>query len=82
MLAHGLRRWPNIKPTLAQCLVFAGRISGVARAYIFSVNLNSVLNEKKITFARGMQGDWGKSKQSAYGDWHNSTGDSAPGSST
>ena len=24
MLAHRLRRWLNIKPTLVQCLVFAG----------------------------------------------------------
>ena len=24
MLVHRLRRWPNIKPTMAQCLVFAG----------------------------------------------------------
>ena len=24
MLAHRLRRWPNIKPTLFQCVVFAG----------------------------------------------------------
>ena len=24
MLGHRLRRWPNIKPTLAQCIVFAG----------------------------------------------------------
>ena len=23
MLVHRLRRWPNIKPTMAQCLVFA-----------------------------------------------------------
>ena len=24
MLAHSLRRWPNIKPLLVQCLMFAG----------------------------------------------------------
>ena len=24
MLAHGLRRWPNIKATLVQCVVFVG----------------------------------------------------------
>ena len=24
MLVHRLRRWPNIEPTIAQCLVFAG----------------------------------------------------------
>ena len=24
MLGHRLRRWPNIKPTLFQCIVFAG----------------------------------------------------------
>ena len=24
MLAHRLRRWPNIKPTLSECLVLAG----------------------------------------------------------
>ena len=24
MLGHRLRRWPNIGPTMAQCLVFAG----------------------------------------------------------
>ena len=24
LLAHRLRRWPNIKPTLVRCLVFAG----------------------------------------------------------
>ena len=24
MLAHCLRRWPNIKPTLFQCVVFSG----------------------------------------------------------
>ena len=27
MLAHRLRRWPNIKQTLGQCLVFAGNYS-------------------------------------------------------
>ena len=26
MLVHRLRRWPNIKPTMAQCLVFAGLV--------------------------------------------------------
>ena len=24
MLAHRLRRWPNIEPTMGQCIVFAG----------------------------------------------------------
>ena len=26
MLAHRLRRWPNLKPTLSQSLVFTGQI--------------------------------------------------------
>ena len=26
MLVHRLRRWPNIDPTLGECLVFAGRL--------------------------------------------------------
>ena len=26
MLGHRLRRWPNIKPTLLQCVVFAGKL--------------------------------------------------------
>ena len=25
MLTHRLRRWPNIEPTLGECLEFAGR---------------------------------------------------------
>ena len=24
MLVHRLRRWPNIEPTMGQCIVFAG----------------------------------------------------------
>ena len=28
MLAHRLRRWSSIEPTLAECLVFAGINSG------------------------------------------------------
>ena len=26
MLAHRLRRWPNIVPTLGECIVFAGGV--------------------------------------------------------
>ena len=26
MLVHRLRRWPNIEPTMAKCLVFAGQV--------------------------------------------------------
>ena len=42
MLAHRFRRWPSIKPTLAQHLVFAGKlgfsgsIGGIGDLYKFS----------------------------------------------
>ena len=29
MLAHRLRRWPNIEPTHGQCFVFAGNVSPI-----------------------------------------------------
>ena len=34
MLAHRLRRWANIKPTLGQCLVIAGVVTDPPRAII------------------------------------------------
>ena len=27
MLVHRLRRWPNIEPTMGQCIVFAGELN-------------------------------------------------------
>ena len=40
MLGHRLRRWPNIKPTLFECLVFAG-IANLCKSDIFPfISLN------------------------------------------
>ena len=41
MLVHRLRRWPNIEPTMAQCLV----IAGMAWSYIVGLSYNTVSNE-------------------------------------
>ena len=32
-LAHRLRRWPNVKPTLFQCVVFAGNLVSLASSW-------------------------------------------------
>ena len=37
MLAHRLRRWPNIETALGECPVFAGKLSGVLRVLLLRV---------------------------------------------
>ena len=37
MLAHRLRRWPNIVPTLSERLVFAGCLESINKDHILSV---------------------------------------------
>ena len=52
MLGHRLRRWPNIKPTVGQLLVFTGkRIPGSSGKYVAAVAMspgNSVRYESDI----------------------------------
>ena len=44
MLAHRLRRWPNIKTTLAQRLLFAGGSALPGSLYCALAHLSPVMN--------------------------------------
>ena len=57
MLGHRLRRWPNIKPAVGKCLLFAGKMRVHSRIEHFPANtrrppnpdLHIVFDEKLIT---------------------------------
>ena len=55
MLGHRLRRWPNIVPTIVQCLVFAGILPTCLYIYTLVLNRQSTAQRLHIMTVKAQQ---------------------------
>ena len=59
MLAYRLRRWPNIKPALVQCIVFAGETYRTAEQLLLSIRSHVKDPRRKVISNQADQADQG-----------------------